>query len=208
MALNSNALVSLAETKVYLGIPSGETSQDSLVEGFINACSFLVEKYCNRKFIQGTYTERYNGVGVTEIQLNQWPITSITSIHVDSRRSFGSDTLIDASNYEVFDDENAEGFVVERFDSTFPRGRKNVQVVYVAGYADIDSVPNDLKLGTKIAIAFYYEQQQQKNWTFSNKQKVDENITLVQGLPESSTLILDNYKRTEMIAPVEPIRNL
>jgi len=208
MALNANALIELAPTKIYLGIPSTETSQDTLVEGFINSCSSLSENYCNRKFREVEHTERFNGVGITEILLSHWPINSITSIHVDDKRQFGVDNLLDPSNYEVFNDETGDGFIVERFDAIFPRARKNIQVIYKAGYVAFDDVPADLQLACKIAVAFYYEQQQQKNWTFSNKSKGEENITLIQGLPESSTLILDNYKRAEMIAPVEPIRNL
>jgi hypothetical protein len=208
MALNSNALVELAPTKIYLGIPSAETSQDDLVEGFINSCSTLCEKYCNRIFRQVEHTERFNGVGITEILLSHWPISSVTSVHVDEQRAFGAENLLDPSNYEIFADEAGENFILERFDAIFARGRKNVKVVYVSGYDTFDDVPDDLQLACKICIGFYYEQQQQKNWTFSNKSKGDENITLVQGIPESARVILDNYKRAEMIAPVEPVRNL
>ena len=208
MALNANALIELAPTKIYLGIPASETSQDDLVEGFINECSSLIENYCNRQFREVTHTERFDGVSVTEILLNHWPVSSITSIHVDSKRDFTVDTLVDSSNYELFQDEKGESIVVQRFDQAFPRGNKNVKIIYTAGYSAFSDVPADIQLACKITIAYYYEQQQQKNWTFSNKQKGDENITLVQGIPESAIVILDNYKRVEMVGPVEPVRNI
>jgi len=207
MALNANALVELAPMKTYLNIPALEISQDALIEGFINEISSLIENYCNRSFREQTHTERYNGVGVTELLLNHWPVNSITSIYVDSNRAFGASTLIDPANYEIFSDEKGEGYIVERFDAVFPRGRKNIKITYVSGYENFADVPADLQLACKISVAFYYEQQQQKNWTFSNKSKGDENITLIQGLPESASLILDNYKRVEMVGPVEPVQN-
>jgi len=208
MALNPNALLELAPAKIYLGIPLAELSQDDLIEGFINECSTLIENYCNRQFRQVTHTERFDGVSVTEILMNQWPISSITSVHVDSKRAFGVDTLVDPSNYELFQDERGESILVQRFDQAFPRGNKNVKIIYTAGYSAFADVPSDIQLATKITVAFYYQQQQQKNWSYSNKQKADENITLVQGIPESAVLILENYKRVEMVGPVEPVRNV
>lgn len=207
MALNHNALVSLAEMKIYLKIPALETSQDSLIESFINEISQLIEVYCNRKFILNTYIERYNGGDRYELLLNNWPIQSITSLHVDHKRLFDSSSLIDPSNYDIFQDEMGDNFILERFDFKFQKGRKNIKVEYEAGYTDITTLPSDIKLACKIAVSYYYQQQQQENWTYSVKSKGDENITLIQGIPESSVIILDNYRRNEMVAPVEPTRN-
>lgn len=204
MSLNPNALVSLSDMKNYLNIPALETGQDALVESFINSISSICENYCNRKFIEQTFTERLSGSGDRELMLNNWPINSITSIYVDNKRVFGVDTLIDPSNYEFFNNEKGDGFLVQRFDEPFQVGRKNIKIIYKAGYTNISSLPSDISLAAKIAVAFYYEQQQQKNWTFSNKQKGEETITLVQGIPESSKLILDYYKRLEIIGQREP----
>jgi len=207
MALAANALIEKDPTKIWLGIPLAEISLDDLVEDIINHCSTLIESYCNRKFIQQTFTERHNGSGTTELLVNQWPINSITSLHVDAGREFTSETLIDPSNYEYFSNEQDEGYVIERFSETFPRGRKNIQIVYAAGYPTFADVPSDLQMGCKIAVAFYYQHQQQQDWTMSTKSKGEENIVLIQGLPESSVNLLNSYKRLEILAPPDPVRN-
>lgn len=207
MALAANALIELDPGKIWLGIPLAEASMDDLVMDIINHCSTLIESYCNRKFIEQTFTERHNGSGTTELLVNQWPINSITTLHIDSSREFGVETLIDSASYEFFNNEQEDGYSIEIYEGNFPEGRKNVKIVYAAGYPVFANVPSDLQMGCKIALAFYYQHQQQQDWTMSTKSKGEENIVLVQGLPESATKLLANYKRLEMLAPPNPVRN-
>lgn len=203
MALNANALITLAQGKTFLGIPTLETSHDSLVEDFINEASQMIETYCNRFLIQRTVIEYKNGNGRKQLILNQYPISSITSLHDDLNHSYGAETLIDASNYGIYGDQLNDNFYIERFDSAFCRGQKNIKIVYVAGYLLAD-IPADLKLACKIIIAFYYNKQQSKDWTTSTKSKGDENITVIQGIPQSAIEILDKYKRLEILGEDEP----
>jgi hypothetical protein len=208
MALNSNALVELDPTKIFLKIPLAETSQDTLVENFINEISDLIEDYCRRKFRAQQIVDIYDGGRTREILLYQWPVNSIVSVHEDLNRVFDADSLLDASTYTVRQDEMQEGFYLQRHDVVFTRGTATVRVEYTFGYPDFADVPGALQLATKRAVAYFYTQQQNADFTVSNKSKGDENITLIDGLPKSATVLLSSFVRLEAPGPVNPIRNL
>jgi hypothetical protein len=126
---------------------------------------------------------------------------------VDLDRVFGADTLVPATAYQIGKFDNGDGYTVERFDTNFPRGRKIVKVEYVAGYL-LANVPGDLQLATKRTIGYYWKQQQNLDFSETNKSKGDENITLIDGIPVAASLILDNYKRLEMSGDANAMYNL
>ncbi len=206
--LNANALIDLDPAKIYLTIPLAETSQDELIRDFINEVSSLIEQYCRRKFREQTITELYNGARIYEIMLNQYPVTAIVEVHEDFNREFGADSLLDPSTYAIRGDEMQEGYYLERFDSIFTSGRATVQIQYTFGYPAFTDVPGDLQLATKRTIGYYFKQQQNKNFDQTNKSKGDENITLIEGIPKSASILLDSYRRLELPDPGNPIRNL
>lgn len=206
MALNTNALVSLADFKAFVKVPTAETSMDALLEGFINSVSQRIETYCRRKFRQLTHTEHHDGGRVNLVLLRQWPVNTVTSLHCSSERVWDSTSLIAATNYQIVKDEQGEGIAIERFDGTFPNGQKNIQVVYIAGYSALSDVPADLQLAAKIAAAFWYIKQQNMDWTQSTVAKGDENITIVQGIPKDARELLEDYRRMEG-ALDGPVRN-
>ena len=67
----------------------------------------------------------------------EYPIASVTSLHDDSDRTYGSDTLIAASEYVWY--RNGK---IELDGGCFCRGLKNIKAVYNAGYSP---VPMDLQ---------------------------------------------------------------
>lgn len=205
MALKSNALVALEPTKAY--VKEFSASNDSLIEDFINECSSLIERYCNRKFREDTYIELYDGARTNEIMLTQWPVNQIVSIHEDANRVFGPDTLLDASTYFLRSDEMQEDFMIYRTDQIFARGKATVRIEYRAGYAAYTDVPADLQLACKRTVGYYFKQQQNKDLTETNISKGDENITLIDGLPNAVKVLLDPHKRFEILAPPSPVRN-
>lgn len=207
MALNPNALVTLADGKEYVGIPALETSKDSLIEKFINSASERCERYCNRKFTTDTYTEYRDGSRTIEILLHQWPVTSITELNPDPERKWLSTTQLAASVIQIFSDQDGDGIGVRRTDGfIFPRGAGIIKVVYIAGYAAFGA-PSDLQEACKITLAYYYTKQQNRDWATSTKSKGDEDISIVQGLPTDATQILDDYKRLEIPGEPYPVVN-
>jgi hypothetical protein len=121
---------------------------------------------------------------------------------------FAVDSLVDPTTYQIGKMDNGEGFTLEMFEGIFSRGRKIIKVEYVAGYATISTIPGDLQLATKRVIGYYWKQQQNMDFTETNKSKGDENITLIDGIPKAASLILDNYKRLEMSGDNNALYNL
>jgi len=202
MTLNANALITLAQAKIFVKVPTAETTHDTLLEDFINESSQLIESYCNRKFVLQEYTEIHSGNGLTQLMTRSFPIVSVTSLYDDISRAFT--TVIDPNNYTIMQDEKGLAYGIERFDNIFIRGQRNVKVIFQGGYSVI---PSDLQLACKVTLAFYYFKQQEQEWTTNTKAKGDENITMIEGLPKSVTEILDKYKRTEILGEDESVRN-
>ena len=124
-------LITRAQAKEYLGIPSGVTTWDAVLDSLVARVSAKFEILCDRTIASATYTEYYSGDASRTLQLRQSPVTSITSIHSDfDRVTWDSTTLISADDY-TFDGPSG----VVYYDLSFIPGVKNVRVVYVAGYA-------------------------------------------------------------------------
>lgn len=83
MSLDSNALVTLAEAKTYLGISGSE--DDTLLNSLINNSSTAIESYCDRNFIAQNYKEFYNGLGQRKLRLRNFPVTSIQRVSTGSK---------------------------------------------------------------------------------------------------------------------------
>jgi len=72
-------LTSLANVKLYLGITV--TTYDTLLTLIIDGVSDQIEKFCGRTFNSTAYSkERYDGTGLTNMFLNQYPVISLSRI--------------------------------------------------------------------------------------------------------------------------------
>lgn len=124
------SLTTLATVKAFKNLSTSE--HDAEILRLIPVVDQFIEAYCNVPLEQATVTEYHSTrAGQTTLRLKRYPVISITSLHDDLYRTYGSDTLIAATDYIV---EEESGLVI--LDGrTFPDGLKNVKVVYVAGYA-------------------------------------------------------------------------
>lgn len=103
MALEANALTTLATVKEELGIST--TQWDAQLERRINVASDAIQTYLGRPLERATVTsERVKGYGDQRILLLRTPVVSITSI------IYGGAT-IDAAGYYI---ENADAGIVFR----------------------------------------------------------------------------------------------
>lgn len=124
-------IASLSDVKTALLI-SG-TTDDTLLTNLLSAADAFVAQHTGRDFAGGTYTEAH-AAGTSVLFLANYPVTSVTSVKVDSSRAFGSDTLRDADTYVL----HADRGVIESLTGPFlaPRGGVRddwpgaVQVVY------------------------------------------------------------------------------
>ena len=207
LVLNANALINLDSFKRYVKVPTIVISEDEILRDVINEASALCESYCNRLFRAQTFTEVHNGGRTPALLTGQWPINTVTSVNIDSSRQFAAGTIVDPNTYTLGLNEKGEAYTVELFDEVFPQGRKNVQVIYQFGYVLDTDVPADLQLACKRTGAYYWKLQQSESFMEVQKTKGNENLTILDGIPQSAALILDNYTRLEMLAPPDSVRN-
>lgn len=186
MALRSNALTSVSVVKAQLEIPISDTSQDSILERYINSASEQIERYCNRKFKSASYEEIRDGSRANEMLLNNYPVTSITSVNIDDERLFGADTLIPATDYAVISPN-----VLRRHVSTWGRGSQNIKIVYVAGFA---TIPADLEDACIMLVEIRYGKKNDRSIGRTSSGKQGESISYVDGWPQEVISILDSYK--------------
>lgn len=157
------ALTTVAIVKARLGIPTANTAQDALLTTIVEEASDILINYLGYNPESGTYTEYYMGNGRRALVLDNKPVRSITSIHVDPSGCYGfGDTPFDTENllvagtdyvldYKSSTDYSESG-IVYRIGTVWPSltidnpglltysgapSLGNIKVVYVAGYATL-----------------------------------------------------------------------
>ena len=161
MAVDTTALCSLAFVKSLLN--KSDTTDDAFTEGLINKVSVFVETFCRRTFSLTTHTELHNGDSSAELLVDNWPISSITSIHNSSSipAAFDSGSLESATYYT--EDPRTAGRI-KFLSSVLYIGIANVQIVYAAGYdrgmvvgAADDTLPQDLQMAVAQHVTKMYK---------------------------------------------------
>ena len=139
------AVLDAATVREYLPSLTG-TGEDTALDSLIARFGALAAQYLgyqpasvggNPTVEDTTYTLYLDGDGSKYLQLPITPVVSVTSLHVDIDRKYGSDRLVDSGDYELFGDE---GLVLLKVDSTqgeWDRGKRTVKAVVVAGFTTI-----------------------------------------------------------------------
>lgn len=137
--INANALITEAELEELLQ----KTFDTAYANTLINIASGFIQNFCDRKFIEATYTrEAYDGNGTKDLYLKQYPINASPVITVELWDTYGnvvSETFTLYSDYLVY---LTEGRVYKR--SGWIATHQRYRITYKAGYA-IANVPYDLK---------------------------------------------------------------
>jgi hypothetical protein len=199
MSLNSNALCTIAQCKIYLDIASADTSQDSKIEHLINVSSSMVESYLDRKLIYNQYIELHDGRVNDRLILKEWPAEKPTEILSDTLWSFDNTTIIPPENY-VIDQETT--VVLKGY--YFPRGNRNIRITYYAGYASPVfggggfPLPGELNQACVMLVAWQYQLRADRRLGIASKGKQGESISYVKGLPAEIALMLDMHVRMEL----------
>lgn len=148
--------VTAAELADWLSLdydPADDALLDSML---LSACDAYI-KLTNREILQRSYTlklsrtpERQSGYGglsampaasVWWVELPLWPVSSVSSVTI------GGDAVTDYTA-----DTDAQPAIVE-----LPWTMEEIVIQYKAGYADSDSVPENVKTGIKMFAAYMYE---------------------------------------------------
>lgn len=160
--------ITLKDVREYLDVKDEDASSYALIETLIAQVQAIVEtEKCGRTFGSSVFTEILDGDGCDSVLLKQYPIIELQSIWDDLGREYGEDTELDVDDIAVYEDEGKLVFV----NNFFQQGKKNIKVVYRAGYA---TIPADLKLALiKFTAAEYLMARTQINVVKSDGEGFD-----------------------------------
>lgn len=134
----------LADLKAWLNIPG--TTDDDLLQRLLTTVSVCMQNWMNRTIPSATYTDTRDGNGSDTLSLAYKPVTAVASVTVGGQAVVASPNGIQPGF--VFSDT-----AVYLIGSKFYQGRRNVKVVYTAGYA---TVPTDLAQACIEQTAYQY----------------------------------------------------
>jgi hypothetical protein len=137
------SLTSLDAVKSYLKINISETTDDDLLSSLIEACSNVIENYCNRKFGIEEYEEEYDGVGKPFIILHNYPVNSIISVMIDGE-------IVEPIEYKI----RKNNGMLFRKSGIWPHGIMNIKVTYSSG---TDEIPAAIELACKHLVMSYFK---------------------------------------------------
>jgi len=155
--MSATDIITIDEAKRYLGIDNSDTAKDAELATYISGVSAALDGYSG-PVVQRTITDEVHPGGTSLIELNYWPIASITTVteYVDttatvlSAHTIGGATTV--SNYYL--DPITQ--YLYRQSGGYPAafGRSGVKVTYVAGrFADTNAVAEPYKLAACLALA-------------------------------------------------------
>lgn len=206
VTLSPYALTTLDTAKEHLGIPVSQTQFDDLVKRFINSATDKIETYCDRFFKERAgLVEYHDGFANDRLLLGQWPAAKPDELWIDSTGEFTDVTKkLTADQYELDLSARGEGIgVVLTKRCMFPRGTRNIKIVYDAGYTTIPAALEDSCLWL---VEFLYDMRNDRSITVQTKGKNQENTTFREDLPAIVKDTLAAYKRAEWPTGGRPIQ--
>ncbi len=120
----ATTIVTLAEMRSFLNIPTTQTGKDSLLIDLLDSYNTEMELYLGVTMINSTYTETYDGNDKDSLFLKHYPIISVTTLTIDDvAQVLNTDYYI----------HGEEGYI-KLEDDTFGDELSSVDIVYVAGH--------------------------------------------------------------------------
>jgi len=145
---DAGRLIGVTDAKTYLDVTG--TDDDTVIGNMLDAATVALEKAAGRHLVSTAVTEYLDGQAERRVWLQE-PAESITSVHVDSDQGWDATSLISADDYAV------EGCTLDYISRVWTRGRRNMRVIYQAGFA---TVPEDLQHAARVQVAKLYSEWQ------------------------------------------------
>ena len=212
MPLNANALVLRATASTFLGITDGDNpTVDAETERLINTASEIIAKRTKRILYTLTHTQYLDGSRTNRILLKQWPITggpalgaTKPEVFIDGKSEFAASTAVDTDEYYV--DEDVALVIVK---GSFPKGTRNIKVVYEAGYGTAvgADIPSDLENICLEFVQYLNQKHHDRRLGLESKGKSGESVTYELGVPAYIDAMLEPYKRHDFAASNAPVTN-
>lgn len=161
---NTNLPVTLVEVKAQIkhALDSSDTTEDALLTSYIHVARELIENYCRTRLLQWTeelYIDQFPFE--YQIQLNKWPIASITYCHYLDIN--GAEQALDGTAITgdyIADTVSKPGRLCLQYARFWPVTRwidNAVWVRYVVGNATTADIPYMLKQALFLIVGHFYE---------------------------------------------------
>lgn len=181
--------VTLAEVKAQIGIPTGDTDQDTLITRRIGQARAWCEQHTRRSFITQTLELRLDSFPL-EIELPAPPLLAVSSVkYIDTD---GVEQTVSSGDYDV-DTYNTQARVRPVWGGVWPTPRSEpnaVRVQYTAGYGPATTdVPDLIRESVLLLVGHWMNFQPQA-----------ENGLVLSRVPFSIRDILDTFKVERYLA--------
>jgi hypothetical protein len=157
-------LIDGKDVQAILGKDRLDSDDKNLIEDhLIPGVSKAIETYCGRNILdKAALTEYYSGDGDDTLQLKQWPINSVTSVHYRSGSGWdeSSDWATALTANDDFYIESEKGQLIATV-SAWSEAKKYYKVIYRAGWAEAN-IPEDIKTAAKIWTAILFQKVKSK----------------------------------------------
>ena len=170
-------LTTVAACKAWIGLESTDTVYDNEIETILKAVGDQFDNYLNRKLEAAEYTLYLDGDGKYEIYTPVYPIVSITSIHDDPERLYGSSTAI--TDYILYEDF---GKIISPTYG-FYRGYKNIRVIGTFGYTTSGvsaTLPDDIKKAALDQVKFLFRKWKKNEEEIVSYSTVNNSVNLIE----------------------------
>ena len=194
-------LATLTQLKAHIGIPAHDTSKDAKLNLLLDGSSAYLEGQCSRKFELQQHDIKIDGSGLDSLVLPHYPIleadgeAAITTLAID-----GSSVL---SSIGSTIDVDAQGGTLYRTDRVWPEGRRNIRIVFSAGYKlpgsdesgeeDAPDVPTDLALAAIRLAARVFERSSAEG--VSNVSRASTNFTFKDAIDDEIKQTIARHMR-------------
>lgn len=139
-------LISLADVKSYLGIPTLDNTYDTFLTEQEEIISSSIEGYCGRKFLSATYTQHFYledfDYRPKVVHTFHYPLISVTSIKEYATSLSDTPTTIAAADYRI---QKPYGVITSSDNSFFSNGNI-LEAIYVAGFATVPAPIKSVEL--------------------------------------------------------------
>lgn len=179
----TNDLTTLANAKDWLGIATGDTSQDARLARLVSAVSTQVQNRIGYLALSQSYTETRNGSGKAVIAFENPHVTAVASVTVDGA-AIPARTSVTAAGYTLDPD------LLYLVGWCFTKGVQNVVLAYTAGFA---AIPLDLEQAVLEVIQVKSDAKKLGN--VSSKTLAGEVVSYFRDVAPQTLAAIDNYRR-------------